>query len=82
MNSPLPPVNLLALVLVLMIHYYFLPERKMSEKPEGMSEKTPRVSAGSAATNAQVAPTTADLLPEPVGVDVSAETTFFGERFP
>jgi hypothetical protein len=41
MNSPLPPVNLLALVLVLMIHYYFLPERKMSEKPEGMSENTP-----------------------------------------
>jgi hypothetical protein len=41
MNSPLPPVNLLALVLALMTHYYFLAERKMPEKPEGMSEKTP-----------------------------------------
>ena len=40
MNSPLPPVNLLALVLALMIHYY-LHERKNPEEKWGMSEKTP-----------------------------------------
>jgi hypothetical protein len=34
MNSPLPPVNLLALVLALMTHYY-LDERKKSRRELG-----------------------------------------------
>jgi hypothetical protein len=39
-NSPLPPVNLPALVLALMIHYYE-EERKNPERNWSMSEKTP-----------------------------------------
>jgi hypothetical protein len=82
-NSPLHPVNLLALVLALVIQYYEEElEKKNPEENWGMSEKTPKYREEEQPPKKAQGSTTAEFSPEHMGVDVGVETTLFGERFP